>query len=286
MLLTFVSQNLKFGGLSADDGTPEDRWPALADRFRSVNPAPDFLMLIEARGWDAQGYQQLARAMQDLDMDALPLAPSKSGQPVALMYKRETVGRWKRWNTGYTQEVTQSFGVSAFDVGLPSFLSVVPAHLDPFRKEKALEEAFLIANRGYRYGPFAVIGGDINYPPARGPGPDYAQMRPYNIAARSVLNDPSKDDDLEPYRQVAWAFQKSGYVDVADYLYEKTGDESLLQRTSRHDRIDQFWVTQALAPAIVSYRVLGAPLNASDHKGIVFQLDTDKVDTSITCSYD
>jgi hypothetical protein len=284
MLLTFAAQNLKFGGLSDDDGNSEDRWPALVERFKSINPKPDFLLLSEARDWEKQGHRQLSRAMHDLGMDALPLAPSKSGQPVALLYNRETVGRWQRWNTGYVQEVTQSFGIGAFDIGLPALLSVVPAHLTPFSKEKAVEEAALIASRGYRYGPFCIIGGDINYPPAQGLEPNYEAMRPYNIASRTELQ--LKDGKHEPYRKVAQTLEKAGYTDVAYNVYEKNKDEYFLQHTCKQDRIDQFWVSKALQPAIKGYWVVDTPIEASDHKCIIFQLDTDLVDTSAHWSYD
>lgn len=283
MLLTFIAQNLKFGGLSDDDGRTEDRWPVLVKRFSSSKNKADFLLLTEARDWDKQGHRQLARAMRDLDMDALPLAPSKSGQHVALLYRRETVGRWENWNTGYVQEVTQSFGVGAFDVGLSSNLSVVPVHLDPFRAEKALQEAFLVASRGYRHGPFSVIGGDINYPPARGLEPDFTQMRPYNIASRTVLGD--KSDILVSDRRIGLAFEKSGYVDVAYHMYEKTKKKSMLERTASDDRIDQFWVSEPLANAIIDYWVIDNPPEASDHKAIAFQFDTDLVKQNKTWSY-
>lgn len=282
MILTFAAQNLKFGGLSDDDGKPEDRWPALAERFRSINPKPDFLLLSEARDWEKNGHRPLARAMHDLDMDALPLAPSRSGQHVALLYRREAVGRWKNWNIGYHREVTQSFGMGTFDIGLPSLLNVVPIHLNPFSKEKAVQEAALIASRAYRYGPYAVIGGDVNYPPAHGLEPNYEAMRPYNIASRT-------EDGVElfrPYRKVAQTFEKAGYVDVAYKVYEGNNDDYFLQRTCKQDRIDQFWVSKALAPAVKAYWIVDSPVEASDHKGIVFQLDTDLVDRSSAWSYD
>ena len=45
-------------------------------------------------------------------------------------------------------------------------------------------------------------------------------------------------------------------------------------------RIDQFWVSQPLAPAIVDYQVIDEPKSASDHKGVAFQLDIELVDTA------
>jgi|GEM_PF-6239603 len=284
MILTFAAQNLKFGGLTNDDGLPEDRWPALAERIKNINPKPDFLLLSEARDWDKNGHQALARAMEDLDMDALPLAPSKSGQPVALLYNRETVGRWKNWNTGYSQELTQSFGIGAFDVGLPSLLSVVPVHITPFSKDKAVEEASLVASRAYRYGPFAVIGGDVNYPPSHGIDPNYSLMRPYNFASRTETE--STSDNPIPYKRVAQAFEKAGYGDVAYEVYKNNNDSYFLQHTCKMERIDQFWVSSALIPAVKNYWLVDSPAEASDHKAIVFQLDTNLINKIDPWSYD
>ncbi|MEX2209384.1 MAG: hypothetical protein WD846_00575 [Patescibacteria group bacterium] len=284
MQLTFMAQNLEFGGLRDGEGTMRDRWPLLVKRITAVDPKPDFLLLSEAEGWDKYGHRYLSRAANELDMDAL-FSSSQNGQGVVLLYRRETVGRWQRWNADYTEQVTHSFGVGSFDVGLPSLLSVVPVHLDPFRIEKALSEIGLITSRGYRYGPFGVIGGDLNYASSRGPEPEYSEMKPYNIAARTVHGDPTEEQELRPDRRIGWALEKADYVDVAYHLSEQTGDESLLQRTARSDRIDQFWVTKPLAPAITSYEVVDTPADASDHKGIVFGLDTEKVDSSVAMEY-
>jgi endonuclease/exonuclease/phosphatase family metal-dependent hydrolase len=275
MRLTFIAQNLKFGGLWDDDGTPQNRWPQLRARLQSAKEPADFILLNEARDWEKQGHGPLARAMHDLDMDALPLAPSKTGQHVGLLYRKESVGRWKHWNTAYVQEVTQSFGVAAFDIGLDAPLSVVPVHLTPFGNGKALQETFLVASRGYRHGPYVVIGGDINYPPAHGPEPDYAAMRPWNTASTTVLN---QNGELKADRRVGLAFEKAGYADVAWLMHQKTGDEKYLQRTANFERVDQFWVSQPLVNAVIDYWLITEPSGASDHAGIAFILDTDLVE--------
>ena len=284
MILTFITQNLKFGGLSDDNGKPEDRWPLLAERLKSLQTPADFILFTEARDWEKQGHGPLARAMQDLDMDATPLAPSSSGQHVAVLYKKETVGRWRHWNIGYHDQVTQSFGVAAFDVGLPSLISVVPAHLSPYGSDKALQEANLIASRAYRYGPFAVIGGDINYPPAAGPEPDYSVLRPYNIAARTILD--AEGEGYVPDRRIGQKFMQAGFVDVAYHLYERTHDDKYLTRTAKDDRLDQFWVTEPLADAIVDYWLITSPEEASDHAGVAFTLDTEKIQSVEGWDYD
>lgn len=285
MRLTFISQNLKFGGFWDDDGQPQNRWPQLLKRFQSVLEPADFILLNEARDWEKQGHGPLAQAMADLDMDATPLAVSKSGQHTGLLYRKETVGRWKHWNTAYIQEVTQSFGVGAFDIGLPELLSVVPLHLTPYGKDKAIEEAALIASRAYRHGPLAVIGGDINYSPAHGLEPDTSKFRPYHFSSRGIT--PTSDDDktFKADRRVGFTFEQAGFVDVAWHMYQKTKDEKYLQRTGREDRIDQFWVTRPLAPAIIDYWIIYEPAEASDHFGIAFILDTSLIESPENWAY-
>jgi len=39
-------------------------------------------------------------------------------------------------------------------------------HFTPFSAEQALIEANIAATGAYAYGPYAVLGGDINYAPA------------------------------------------------------------------------------------------------------------------------
>jgi exonuclease III len=177
------------------------------------------------------------------------------------------------------------FGVAAFDIGLPNLLSIVTTHLNPFASDLALGEVGLITTRAYRYGPFAIIGGDINYPPSRGPEPNYTAQKPYNTAARTVLNDPSNNEPLQPDRRISWKLEQAGFVDVAYHMYQKTKDEKFLERTANEDRIDQFWVSKPLADRLINYWVVGNPEGASDHKGIVFQLDTDKVNASDNWNY-
>ena len=86
-------------------------------------------------------------------------------------------------------------------------------------------------------------------------------------------------------RRPAHKFVQAGFVDVASYLYEKTRDDKYLEPTGDGAgglRIDQFWVSKALAPAIVNYWTIDVPSEASDHKGIAFELDTDRIDASAT----
>jgi endonuclease/exonuclease/phosphatase family metal-dependent hydrolase len=287
MLLTFMAQNLSHGGLRNDTGEAEDRVPLLLERFKSVAPSIDILLLSEAEDWDKAGHRYLGLAMQELDMDSVPLSKPSTGFPVALLYRKETVGRWQNWDTKFSDETTHGFGVAAFDIGLATPLSVISAHINPFSKEKALSEIGLIASRGYRNGSFAIIGGDINFPPNDGVEPDYSSssMRPYNAMSRTEFNDPGNDIAPKADRRMAQTLERAGYVDVAHYLHKKDSDDSLLQKTAGEYRIDQFWVSEPLASAIIKYWVVDSPATASDHKGIVFQLDTDLIDNTNPWSY-
>ncbi|GGT23181.1 endonuclease/exonuclease/phosphatase family protein [Streptomyces griseoviridis] len=284
MELTVVVQNLGVGGLRSVVGETEDRWPALADRIRAARP--DLVLLQEAYGWAEFGHRQLARAITDLNLQALPIPPSRSGIVPVLLYRREKLGRWTAWDTGFAGETLHGFGVACFDVGLPAPLSVVSCHLDPFVVDKARAEAKLIATRAYRYGPYALVGGDLNYPPAHpdSPPPDYTAMRPYNIAARTRL--PSEAGaPLVPDRRVTEMLSYSGFVDAAWHLYKQHADTRLLATTGTDDRIDAVWTSRPLAPCIADYRLLHEPPGSSDHHGVAVQLDLARADTSDTWDY-
>lgn len=192
MELTIAVQNLGNGGLRNGSGDPDHRWPQLVERINSAAARVgalqiDALLIQEAVDWDKYGHRQLGVAMRDLDLDAVPIPPSRSGLPPALLYRRETLGRWRHWNTDFAQETLHGFGVAVFDVGLPAPLAIVSAHLNPFVADKARDEAKLLATRALRYGPYGIVAGDINYPPVdtASPSPDYAAMLPYNKSART-----------------------------------------------------------------------------------------------------
>ena len=271
MELVVVAQNFGRGGLKTGAGVPEDRWPKLVDRVKE--PDPDVVLGQEAEGWAAEGHRQLVRAEDDLEMDAL-LPPSRSGLGPVTLYRRDRLGRRRGWNTDYAKdEMHHGMGVAAFDVGLPALLAAVSLHLTPYSAAKAAMEADFAASRAYKYGPYAIIGGDVNFSPQAGPDPRYEQMRPYNIGSRTVHTDPELGLPLSPQRDVAWTLAANGFVDVAWHRYKQSGDEDLLRPTCAEDRIDQIWVSRALVPAITGYRLLDSPPGASDHDGVAAVLD-------------
>jgi hypothetical protein len=93
MKIKFLAQNIKRGGHLDDDNQPDERWDKIVERVRSEKP--DFLLLSEVVGWEKNGHQDLARAMSDFGMSAMPIAPSPSRYPTLLMYNAKTVGEWK-----------------------------------------------------------------------------------------------------------------------------------------------------------------------------------------------
>ncbi len=123
----------------------------------------------------------------------------------------------------------------------------------------------------------------MNYQPPNNPEPDFNQMKPYHYSMRNKLSDPNRQEGMLTDRRPSWKLTQAKLFDVASYMYEKTKDEKYLAPTASGDggmRIDQFWVSESIAPAIVDYQVIESPAEASDHKGITFQLDTDKIDIS------
>lgn len=289
MQVNVIIQNVATGALSYEEGIPRDRWPLLVERIGGAADRVDVVMLCEVAGWELHGHDRLIRAARDLDLDWMPLPPARSGNGTALLYRRELLGRPVRWLPDVTLELRHGFAVTSFEVGLPAPLSFVPVHFTPFSAEQALIEANIAATRGYAYGPYAVLGGDVNYPPAASssPPPDFAAMKPYNLGSRTLLPDDETPPGSAPVpdRRVTRKLVHNGYVDVAGHLYQKTKDPALLAATGTDDRVDQGWVSAALAEAVSDYRRLTTPVGASDHHGLRFVLDTDAIQTSNRWTY-
>lgn len=280
MKLTLMAQNLSRGGLHNAQGEYQDRWPQLAERIKEVDP--DLLLLSELNNWKDYGYKQYVRAANDLGLDIAPAAPSETGYATGLMYRREKLGHWRFHNDSLSHATTHGFAVTGFDVGLPMLLNIAPVHLCFYSAQKAAQEAQLVISKVYKDTSFAIIGGDCNFSPAEGRDPDYSRSKPYNFSARTIIDTAEEVPvaDLRADRQMAWTLVRGGFVDVAHHLYRKTNDEKLLQPTTNNDeRIDQFWVSKAIAPALEHYEQTDKNPKATDHPGIVIEIDTEKVDT-------
>ncbi|MFJ1757252.1 endonuclease/exonuclease/phosphatase family protein [Kitasatospora sp. NPDC088134] len=284
MQLTVMVQNLGRGAVLDGAGNSENRWPLLLERIAAHRP--DLVLAQELEQWDRDGMKLLCQAEKDLDMEGL-LPPSDSGRGPGLLYRRETMGRRTAWKCDdNARETHHGFGVAAFDIGLPAPLAVASVHLTPWGADKAVVEAQYVASRVYRYGPYAMAGGDVNYSPAESwPEPEYGNQKPYNRGARTLLGDPETAGPPQADRRVAWKLRQNGLHDAARLVHERTGDASVLARTGTDDRIDQLWVSSPLAPAVVSYQLLDTPAGASDHHGLVVVLDTALVATDNPWTY-
>lgn len=283
MIIKLLAQNIKRGGHLDDNNQPEGRWDAITTRVRTEKP--DFLLLSEVVGWDKNGHRDVARAMDTFNMVALPIAPSPSNYPTLLMYNPDTVGHWQHWNTDFADQTVHGFGVATFDVGLPEPLTVIPVHIGPFTQEQVLHDTAMIAKRGYRYGRFAILGGDFNLPPARDSlSPDYSLKASHQFRYKTTWGRSDQGLDVELNLDPARAMIESDYIDCADYLYDKTNEQEYLRPTSPDaGRIDRFYVTYAMREAIQGYQCLSDQA-VSDHAGITLTLDTGKIDTGYSFS--
>jgi endonuclease/exonuclease/phosphatase family metal-dependent hydrolase len=276
-----VSQNVGRGALRDNRGRFEDRWPVIA---AALNPLkPDIVLVQEAEGWDADGAWQLVRAEGDLGgLDGI-LAPRASGLDPALLYRRERLGRRTYQDSAHAErEMHHGLCVVAWDLrALPAPLAAASLHLTPYDAGKAISEANFAASRLYKLGPYVIVGGDVNFEAARGPEPDTTQMRPYNRGSRLLPSSSGKPQlaDRGPAQKLA----DNGLVDVAWYLYQQRGDEGLLAATAGGGRIDQMWVSAALAPCIVDYGLIHH--GASDHPAVWVRLDLAQARTDDVWTY-
>ena len=83
-----------------------------------------------------------------------------------------------------------------------------------------------------------------------------------------------------PNTDVAQTLANDHFHDSIALLHQSTGDDRLLSRTGKTDRIDWIMVAEALKNAIVAGCVLETPARASDHHGVSITIDTDLIDTN------
>jgi endonuclease/exonuclease/phosphatase family metal-dependent hydrolase len=132
-----------------------------------------------------------------------------------------------------------------------------------------------------------IVGGDFNFPPEYGTPPQVNRMLPHNRMNR--LLDPHNPNS-EPNRMVALELFNGGFFDVAAELHRRSvaagaPDDRLLARTGQSDRIDWIAVSSHLREALIDYRRLDQPEDASDHYGITATLDLVRADTSNLWDY-
>jgi hypothetical protein len=279
--LTIAVQNISHGGLRINDDASRNRWKDLLARLGPVEA--DMVILNEAATFELNGWKKAHHFASELGLDVAGVTPSKSDVPTAVLYRKDRLGEPLAWDTKHQYLVNHGFGVASWDLDcLPAPLQLGAIHVTPFSPIQAVIEVQTLVCRAYRQGPYAIVGGDFNFPPVYGKKPDIANMLPFNKMNR-LINP--RDPDPQPNTSVAQALYDGGFHDVAAELHMRTGDDDLLAYTGKTDRIDWIAVSQPLRDAIVSYTLLGQPEGASDHEGVSCVIDLSKVDLVDPWSY-
>lgn len=177
----------------------------------------------------------------------------------------------------------------SLDVGGPVPLTVVCAHLDPFRPEVRFSEAARIASLAV--GKTAVVAADFNGVSAdrRADGSFYdpdplAERGWHDFATYQVLWDDDPDAPPRVDRRAAERLRRAGLVDAAVALEAPWQPTSGHSRDNPHGlrRVDRILATPAARPALASYAVVDtADVRAlSDHLPVVVGLDPDALTSS------
>ncbi|GAA1095496.1 endonuclease/exonuclease/phosphatase family protein [Nocardiopsis metallicus] len=272
--ITVVSQNMSHSGLYHSNGTPDpDRWDGLMHTI--AQHRPDVLLLQEVGRWSGHNRQPIARAERDLGLRMVGIVTVSANGGTAVMINPATVG-WEEWEDRYSGELHHGFGVAVLrlpDLATP--LAVISAHLTPYSAAAAAQEAQVLIARAYRYGGVGIIGGDINHFPLDSHAiPDPDTIPPYNRSSRWIRE---QDGTYSPNRIVARTLATGGLSDAAALVAQRAGDTSLLGATGRgRCRVDQFWLTPPLTPAVVDYQAHAHEF--SDHHLVLTRLDPARVD--------
>ncbi|MEU0489973.1 endonuclease/exonuclease/phosphatase family protein [Nocardiopsis sp. NPDC006139] len=274
--VTVVAQNMSHSGLYTPNGDPDpDRWNGLMAAI--TEHRPDILLLQEIGKWHDYNRQPLFHAERDLGLRMAGHIITPAGGGTGVMINPDTI-HIQQFEDRYQHMVHHGLGVAVLELpGLDTPLAAISAHLTPYSATAAATEAQVMVARAYRYGGLGLVGGDVNHfshrdDPAAVPDP--ATIPPYNRSSRWLVD---ADGSLVPNRIVGRTLQLGGLTDVALHMADRTGDTSLLAPTGRgRCRVDQFWVTPPLVPAITSY--VHHQHEFSDHSLILMRLDTSLVD--------
>ncbi|WP_335990024.1 hypothetical protein [Glycomyces sp. MUSA5-2] len=304
MRIRFGVQNMRHNGWGAAIGDADpnaDRLPLLIERLAPLEL--DLLVLNETRSrtrrrWPQTWQRRLHRLADALGLRIAGITPTKTRTPSALLYRARTMGHPIWWDTSLRTMFGHGYGVAAFTVpGLPLPMCAGAVHFTPFNIGVAEAEATTLVSRVYRKGSIGAFGGDFNFP-LYGSDPNWDQALPHNIMLRAIVNGGANGAlaetdiwlpdgtlnpavDLQPNYKVADAIARGDCHDAAWELYKRTRstgapDETLLQATGAHTRVDAIAVTGALRPALTTYSVAATPPGASDHAAVTCMIDTER----------
>lgn len=262
-MLRVMTWNIRTG---ARDRTGPGRW----DRVVRVVTAqrPDVLALQELRGFDRDGAG--ARFADAVGMRPY-LARSCFGQPVAVLVRPP-------WRVSTAAPVHRPFHHAAQRVTLAAGsgpLTVLSAHLDPYRGWRRLVEAGWLAAAVRRApGELALLAGDLN---TLDPTTDHT-ARIARLPAPYRRRHLRRDGRTVETRAVA-RLHRAGLVD----LFTRVGSGAPETAPTAHGggaefsgmRLDYLFTTAGLAGSAQTCRVLrgGDTEYASDHYPVVADLD-------------
>ncbi|MFK3983017.1 endonuclease/exonuclease/phosphatase family protein [Micromonospora sp. NPDC050397] len=276
MHLTLLTLNLQHRSMK------EGRWPGLASVIRAQQPD---LVLLQEADW-LTNPDHVRTAEDDLGMTIVG-APSRN-LPVGVAWRCDKL-TLVEVDTAHSAQLHHGYSAPRFDVPgltdrLPVPLVVISTHLIPYSAQQAAQEAQTVATRLYRYGGLGVVGGDINHLPLGDEEPDWETIQPYNRAARCHR----RRHDAEPWRGnriVGETLRDAGLVDACAHIADQRKNPSLRRPTGKAGgvRVDQFWATASVAPAIDDYVWVNNP--HGDHHGVLTRLDLTRIDRGILRDY-
>ncbi|OLE27521.1 MAG: hypothetical protein AUG49_05125 [Catenulispora sp. 13_1_20CM_3_70_7] len=190
--------------------------------------------------------------------------PRTESRATAVLWRPE-VAELRSHTTHYRELFYHSAAIVALNVnGLSNPLTAASVHLHPHSADARLAEASVFHMKADK-DQLTIVAGDFNGLGAGDPEPSWADARPGNRAARCVPAPPGTPvSQRVGDRRVAWNLATAGFADACQGpAYEATG---------QHIRVDQAYLSEALAPTLTDYHVVDHN-GLSDHKAIAIELD-------------
>jgi len=273
MTIRVMSYNILNGGREggpADDG----RWRAEVEVIHGA--APDVLLLQEARGFDADGGRLLFEAEQALGMRGLLSVAPRTGQHTAVFLGEDVRPvRFEPDSAHFHHALAQA---TVLLPGLAEPVIVASIHLSPLSPALRAAEVGWLAGLAAP-GRLSLVAGDANSLAPGDPEPDGWETLPPHFRVRYL--DPSAARPAAD-RSALRFLHAAGFTDSAAHGAVPDPTPTVPTRGFPEAefvpfRSDHVLLSPALAPALVSYRVVDDDRTqmASDHLPVVVELDLD-----------